>query len=200
MINAVAIQRLLEAAILLKLERGTRTDGGQTDVANRTGKSELTSQHLTRGTIEAAMPNRRPSQSGAWNMLATLPPDSAISVAAPIAAQVTREATLAPLAYRESLAEAATPSARLAEQPLAALVIVPAPIQYAHAELARALAANGQRAPIAIASQNASGAGASMAHIASAAEQAIQRRKVMTRALIVVSLILAAAYTIAAVA
>lgn len=195
MINAVAIQRLLEAAILLKLERGTRTDGGQTDATKHTGTRELTPQHLARGTMEAAMPNRRPLQSGVLSILATVPPDSATAVAAPLA-QVAREANVAPLAYRESLAEAATPSARLTEQPLAVAVIIPAPVQYANAELARALAVNGQRAAIGVASDTE----ASIARSASLAQQTLQRRKGMTRALIVASLVLAASYAIATVA
>lgn len=197
MINAVAIQRLLEAAILLKLERGTRTDGGQPDTAKRAGTSELTPQHLARGIMEAAIPNRRPIQSGILSMLAAVPPDSAAAVAAPLA-DAAREANVAPLAYRESLAEAATP--RLTEQPLAVAMIIPAPVQYANAELARALAVtlavNGQRAATGIASDTE----ASMGRIASLAQQTLQHRKVITRALIAGSLVVAAAYAIATVA
>lgn len=192
MINAVAIQRLLETAILLKLERGTRTDGGQPDTAKRAGTSELTPQHLARG-MEAAIPNRRPIQSGILSMLAAVPPDSAAAIAAPLA-HAAREANVAPLAYRESLAEAATP--RLTEQPLAVAMIIPAPVQYANAELARALAVNGQHAATGIASDTE----ASMGRIASLAQQTLQHRKVITRALIAGSLVVAAAYAIATVA
>lgn len=142
MINSVAIQRLLEAAVMLKLERGTRVAGGPPPNAQTSNQRATTSQQPIHGAT--GNQNQRSALSRIWNNPPILPPDSASNGALAIAATVLRETAVAPRAYREAIAEAAIP-ARIAEQPAAIAQPVPAPIQYANAEIALALSVKTSR-------------------------------------------------------
>lgn len=138
MIGSVAIQRLLEAAILLKLERGTR--GSET----RSSAPKQTTPNIA--TKQAGPPPQTPrgahfTQASTWNNAPLIPADAPIAVA-----QAVREAAVAPLAYRETVSDAAASGAR-ASDPIPANA-VPAPIQYAHPELALALSRTKAGAPV----------------------------------------------------
>lgn len=142
MINSVAIQRLLEAAVMLKLERGTRVAGGPPPNAQTSNQRATTSQQPIHGAT--GNQNQRSALSRISNNPPILPPDSPSNGGLAIAATVLRETAVAPRAYREAIAEAAVPT-RIAEQPAAIAQPVPAPIQYANAEIALALSVKTSR-------------------------------------------------------
>ena len=138
MIGSVAIQRLLEAAILLKLERGTR--GSET-------RSSAPKQ--TTPNIEAQLAGSPPqsprgahfTQASTWSNAPVIPADAPIAAAV---SQAVREAAVAPFAYRETVSDGARPPDQTAALPNT----VPAPIQYAHPELALALSRTKAGAPV----------------------------------------------------
>lgn len=180
MINSVAIQRLLEAAVMLKLELGTRVTGRLPPNA-QSSQQTTTSQQQIHGAN--GIQNQQSSLNRIWNNPPILPPDSASNGALAIAATVLRETAVAPRAYREAIAEAAVP-ARLAEQPAAIAQPIPAPIQYANAEIALALSAKTSR-PTSGGKGTTPAPGADNgSQAAFDAQQANQRRKIVIAAIL----------------
>lgn len=190
MINSVAIQRLLEAAVMLKLERGTRVAGGpppNTQTSNQRATASQQQMHDRTGIA-----NQRSALSRIWNNPPILPPDGAPDIAAlAIAATVLRETAVAPRAYREAIAEAAVP-ARLAEQPAAIAQPVPAPIQYANAEIALALSVKTSRSTSGGKAATPAQGAATGSQSTFDTDQANQRRKIVIGAIIGGTIILSA--------
>ena len=85
MINSVAIQRLLEAAVMLKLERGTRVTGRPPPNAQSSQQATTAQQPIH---VSTGNQNQRSSLNRIWNNPPILPPDSASNGALAIAATV----------------------------------------------------------------------------------------------------------------
>ena len=189
MINSVAIQRLLEAAVMLKLERGTRVAGGPPPTAQTSNQLATTSQQPIQGAT--GNQNQRSALGRIWNNPPILPPGSAANGALAVAATVLRETAVAPRAYREAIAEAAVP-ARLPEQPAAIAQPVPAPIQYANAEIALALSVKTSRSTSGGKAAKISQGAATVPQSTVDTKQANQRRKIIIGAIIGGAIILIA--------
>lgn len=144
MINAVAVQRLLEAAIMLKLERGTRALGGQATPAKTADNRGTAPQQPALVPPHLAPQSQRFSQNRMWSDPPILVPEFSSNITAAVASAPRENASALP-AYREALAEAGQP-ARLPEHLTLPFATAPAPIQYANAELALALAEKAPRA------------------------------------------------------
>lgn len=179
MINSVAIQRLLEAAVMLKLERGTRVTGRPPPNAQSSQQATTAQQPIH---VSTGNQNQRSSLNRIWNNPPILPPDSASNGALAIAATVLRETGVAPRAYREAIAEAAVP-ARLAEQPAAIAQPIPAPIQYANAEIALALSVKTSRPTSGWKGTTPAPGADNGSQAAFDAQQANQRRKIVIAAI-----------------
>lgn len=144
MINSVAIQRLLEAATMLKLERGLRAAGSQSVPANTTPTNGARSQQTLGGTIPSA-PAQKFLPTTRWTNPPILAPDGSAEIATAVIATASREAAPAPVAYRDIIADAGLPG-RLPEQSAILAATIPAPVLYANPELALALSVKASRA------------------------------------------------------
>ena len=146
MINSVAIQRLLEAATMLKLERGLRATGSQSAPTTSATTNNIRPQQPVVANFQSPAAARNASPTTSWKNPPIITSNGAAAVAAAaIIATAPRDAAPAPLAYRDTIADAGT-AARLPEQSTILAATIPAPVQYANSELALALSVNASRA------------------------------------------------------
>lgn len=143
MIGSVAIQRLLENAILLTLERGTRRSDAQSSTASKSLNTTGAAQQLAPQPAGIAARGTHFTQASTWSNAPVIPAEIQVAT---VAASTLREAAVAPLAYRETVSDT-IPGARLPDQNPIPANTVPAPIQYAHPELALALSRTKSGAP-----------------------------------------------------
>lgn len=144
MINSVAIQRLLEAATMLKLERGLRAAGSQPGPTNSAATNSARPQQPVSASFPSPFTARDVLPTTRWTNPPILTPDGTADLAAAVIATTPREAAPAPVAYRDSIADAGA-QARLPEQSAGLTAAIPAPVQYANSELALALSVKATR-------------------------------------------------------
>lgn len=181
MINSVAIQRLLEAAIMLKLERSIGVAGAQDVQAKVGANTSPAPKHPAHKGAQQPAQSQPFQQRHTWNNPLIVSMDGTTNIATALAPTAPRETALAPLAYRESLTEMALPAR--SELPPLMGAAVPSPIQYANAELAHALSAKAPNVLMGMNSTTAFRTGADVADLKSSRERATQRRMILVGAI-----------------